>query len=144
MTEAGRRKDTETRDRIDEIAGNYNHFTRITIIIWIVLTAIIFGLGVLDTWLTIQIRNRTNETARLGEKIQDQRRLKSLDDCKTTNSRHDNAVHALLIQATSLKKKNPEARKLIGIQVKQSITVVNAIAPKQNCKKVLQSTAGIP
>jgi hypothetical protein len=140
----GRRKDTMTRDRIDEIARNYERFARITIIIWIVLTAVVAGLGVLDTWLTIQNSNRVAESAKLGEKIQDQRRLQFLDDCKTTNSRHDNAINVLNGLANGLKAKNPKASKLIDTQVKQNITLIDAIVPKQNCKKVLQHTVGIP
>lgn len=141
LNDLGRRKDTHSRDRIDEIARNYSRFIRISITLWVALTAVLFGLGVLDTWLTIQNSQRIADNTQLGERIQDQRRLKFLDDCKTTNSRHDNAVHVLLNLNAENRRRNPKAGRFT---VKQTITLINAIVPKQNCKKVLQTTVGIP
>lgn len=75
-----------------------------------------------------------------AQDIQDQRRAATLDECRTTNRRHDGAVSALVAGSDKdqLDAPNEAVRKEIRRRRDVTIGLLDALAPHQDCESLVQ------
>lgn len=135
-----RRTDSHSRDRIDEIARNYNRFNKRALAVLLVLTILTTAFGVLSVWLTFENRHRAHEALALSQAIQDERAESVRRNCQDQNHRHDNTINKLNAISDTVIAQDPSRRAQVTMSIQQSIILINAIIPKRDCEKLANRT----
>lgn len=128
-----RRTDGKSRDRIGTIERRYDRFANRVLQILLLLTLSTFGFGGLSIWLALQNDNRERVTKDLVIKVRNETVLA----CRDQNRRHDRTITVLNQIAAETKKKTPKRSAVIDAQIKQSVFLIDALVPKQNCSKLI-------
>jgi hypothetical protein len=139
-----RRNDVDSRARINELGRNYNRFARLVLILFYIQVASLFTFGILDTYLAIENHNRAAENADILVRIQVERRNNIVQNCEAQNSRHDTSIKTLNDIINGLVKKNPSQEKAIRQSAHYNILLINALAPVQDCLKLVQRQIQTP
>lgn len=75
-----------------------------------------------------------------ASEIQAQRRESIFRSCYEQNLRHDNTITQLQIISDVNVKRHPERATEIKESVRPTITLIDALAPKQNCVKLVKES----
>lgn len=77
----------------------------------------------------------------LGE-VKKTRREFVLDTCHEQNRRHDKTIARLKAAAAASIKRSPEFKDEIEAGIKDNLAIIDALAPKRNCKKLADVAVG--
>lgn len=124
-----RRKDTETRSRLAVIQAGYEKWARRTLIILALQFVALLG----GAYLYLQNKERIHD-------IQKSRTENMLISCESQNARHDATIKAVfkITQKKWLTAK-PQEKLVIRTQRRGTVFIINALAPKQNCAKLVKA-----
>lgn len=138
-----RRENAELRGRLQAIQTGYEKWTKYTVRLLTILFLIQLGLGALSVYLVGQNQDRAKETTRLLRQVQASRVNATLTTCREQNDRHDNTIDALNAAVVKLKPTlSAEDRANLKQSIAANVSLIDALAPKQDCKKRVERLVG--
>lgn len=138
-----RRVDLWSRQRIAALEARYQRVAyRLTLCVGII-GATLVAVSIVLVILVNANADRAREARGLVMRINSERARNIGDNCRSSNERHEDAMAVLNgIFRDALKRVPLQAVKQLKAQKQYNVTLIDALAPKQDCAAVVASQVG--